>query len=56
MHWHYVDYEVEAQFSDYKNNALAFGRSNRNQHGEYTNIGKSGGVINDFVTARLMVA
>jgi hypothetical protein len=42
---HYVDFEVEQQFSEYKNNALAFGRSNRNSNGEYMNIGKSGGVI-----------
>ena len=42
---HQVDWEVEQQFSEYKNNALAFGRSNRNQNGEYTNIGKSGSVI-----------
>ena len=42
---HHVDYKVEEQFSEYKNNALVFGRSNRNQNGEYTNIGKSGGVI-----------
>jgi hypothetical protein len=39
---HYVDYQVEEQFAEYKNNALAFGRSNRNSNGEYTNIGKSG--------------
>jgi hypothetical protein len=45
MWMHYVDYELECQFSDYKNNALAFGKSNRNRNGEYTNIGKSGGVI-----------
>lgn len=45
MWMHYVDYEVECQFSDYKNNALAFGRSNRNANGEYMNIGKSGNVI-----------
>jgi len=45
MWMHYVDYAVETQFSDYKNNALAFGRSNRNSNGEYTNIGKSGSVI-----------
>ena len=45
MWMHYVDWEVEKQFSDYKNNALAFGRSNRNSNGEYTNIGKSGNVI-----------
>ena len=42
---HQVDWEVEQQFSEYKNNALAFGRSNRNKNGEYTNIGKSGSVI-----------
>lgn len=42
---HKVDYELEVQFSDYKNNALAFGTSNRSENGEYTNIGKSGGVI-----------
>lgn len=42
MWMHYVDYEVEQQFSDYKNNALAFGRSNRNANGEYMNVGKSG--------------
>ncbi len=45
MWMHHVDWQVEQQFSDYKNNALAFGRSNRNANGEYTNIGKSGGVI-----------
>lgn len=45
MWMHYVDYAVETQFADYKNNALAFGRSNRNSNGEYTNFGKSGNVI-----------
>lgn len=45
MWMHYVDYEVECQFSDYKNNALAFGRSNRTSNGEYMNFGKSGNVI-----------
>lgn len=34
MWMHYVDYVVEEQFSEYKNNALVFGRSNRNQNGE----------------------
>ena len=55
---HYVDWEVEQQFSDYKNNALAFGRSNRNSNGEYTNIGKSGGVIKtgDGLFAQMEVA
>lgn len=42
---HYVDWQVEEQFREYKNNAIAFGRSNRNANGEYTNIGKSGSVI-----------
>lgn len=42
---YYVDYKVEEQFSEYKNNAIVFGRSNRNKNGEYTNIGRSGGVI-----------
>lgn len=41
----YVDWELECQFADYKNNAMMFGRSNRNANGEYTNIGKSGSVI-----------
>lgn len=45
MWLHYVDWEVECQFSEYKNNALAFGRSNRNQNGEYMNFGKSGNAI-----------
>ena len=42
---HQVDWEVEQQFSEYKNNALAFGRSNRNANGEYMNFGKSGNAI-----------
>lgn len=42
---HNVEWEVEQQFSEYKNNAIAFGRSNRNANGEYMNIGKSGNVI-----------
>lgn len=45
MWMHNVDWEVEQQFSEYKNNALAFGRSNRNSNGEYMNFGKSGNVI-----------
>lgn len=45
MWMHNVDYEVECQFSEYKNNALAFGTSNRNSNGEYMNFGKSGNVI-----------
>lgn len=45
MWMNYVEWEFEQQFADYKNNALAFGRSNRNENGEYMNIGKSGNVI-----------
>ena len=45
MWMHNVDWEVEQQFSEYKNNALAFGTSNRNANGEYMNFGKSGNVI-----------
>ena len=45
MWMHNVDYQVECQFSEYKNMALAFGRSNRNANGEYLNTGKSGNVI-----------
>ena len=45
MWMHVVDWEVEKQFSEYKNNALAFGRSNRNNNGEYMNLGKSGSAI-----------
>ena len=45
MWMHYVDWEVECQWSEYKNNAMAFGRGNRNSNGEYLNFGKSGNVI-----------
>lgn len=45
MWMHNVDWQVECQFSDYKNNAMAFGRSNRNKNGEYMNFGKSGNAI-----------
>jgi len=40
-----VDFEIEKTFRDYKNYALAWGRSNRNRNGEYTNIGVSGDSI-----------
>lgn len=45
MWMHYVDYELEEQFSDEKNNVIMYGRSNRNNNGEYLNYGKSGNVI-----------
>lgn len=58
MWMHCVDMAVETQFADYKNNALAFGRSNRNSNGEYKNIGKSGNVIRtgDGLFAQMDVA
>ena len=45
MWMHNVHWELEWQWNEYKNNLLAYGRSNRNQNGEYLNIGKSGEVI-----------
>ena len=45
MWMHYVDWETECQFNEYKNNAMAWGTSNRNSNGEYMNFGKSGNVI-----------
>ena len=42
---HEVQWQLEQQWNEYKNNVLAFGRSNRNINGEYLNIGKSGEVI-----------
>ena len=56
MHW--VDWEFEKEFADEKNNALAFGRSNRNSNGEYMNIGFSGSAIKtgDGLFAQMEVA
>lgn len=45
MWMHHEDFKVEETFSEYKNNLLMYGRSNRNANGEYLNIGKSGEVI-----------
>lgn len=45
MWMHYVDYQLEAEFSAEKNNLLMFARSNRNEWGQYQNVGKSGNVI-----------
>lgn len=45
MWMHNVEFEVEEQFNTYKNNAIAYGRSNRNANGEYMNVGKSGNAI-----------
>ena len=43
MPW--VEWQFEQEWSDEKNSALMFGKSNRNNNGEYLNIGKSGEVI-----------
>lgn len=45
MWMHHVDWTVESTFSDEKNNLIMYGRSNRNNNGEYMNFGKSGNVI-----------
>lgn len=45
MWMHYVEWELEQQFSEAKNNVEAWGTSNRNANGEYMNFGKSGYVI-----------
>ena len=42
---HYVDYEFQKTWSEYKNNALAYGRSNRDANGEYMNFDASGEVL-----------
>lgn len=45
MWMHYEQWQFEQQWDDYKNNVIAYGRSNRNLNGEYLNYGKSGEVI-----------
>lgn len=45
MWMHYEQWQFEQQWDDYKNNVLAYGRSNRNLNGEYLNYGKSGEVL-----------
>ena len=45
MWMHYEQWQLEQEWSQYKNNILAFGRSNRNLNGEYLNFDKSGEVI-----------
>ena len=42
---HYVDFKLEEEFSEEKNHAIIYSRTNRDQAGEYHNIGKSGNVI-----------
>jgi len=45
MWMHEVQWQLENQWNQYKNNVLAFGRSNRLPNGEYMNFDKSGEVI-----------
>lgn len=45
MWMHYVDYQLEAEFSADKNRLLMFARSNRDEWGNYQNVGQSGNVI-----------
>lgn len=58
MWMHYVDWTFEQQWQDYKNMAIAWGTSNRNNNGEYLNFGKSGEVIRmgDGLFAQMGVA
>lgn len=41
----YVDFEFERQFRDQKNRVMAYGMSNRNQNGEYTDFDVNGHAI-----------
>lgn len=43
MHW--CEWQFEQEWSDEKNEALMFGKSNRDANGQYHNFGKSGEVI-----------
>ena len=45
MWMHYQEYEFNKTWSEYKNNALAYGVSNRNANGEYLNFDASGEVL-----------
>lgn len=45
MWMHHVEFQLEQTFSEYKCNAIMYGKSNRNSNGEYMNFGKSGEVI-----------
>ena len=45
MWMHYQEYEFEKTWSEYKNNALVYGTSNRTANGDYVNFDASGEVI-----------
>lgn len=47
MWMHHVDYVIEETFSEEKNKAIMYSRSNRLANGEYQNTGKSGFVIKE---------
>lgn len=53
-----VDWEIEQKFGEYKNNVLAYGKSNKTKNDEYLNFGKSGLVIKtgDGLFAQMEVA
>lgn len=55
---HHVEFQLEQTFSEYKCNAIMYGKSNRNSNGEYMNFGKSGEVIKqgDGLRAQMEVA
>jgi hypothetical protein len=42
---HQVDWTLEEQFAKDKSHVLMYGVSNRDEHGEYYDFGKSGNVI-----------
>jgi hypothetical protein len=42
---HYVDFEFQKTWTEYKNNCLTYGTSNRDANGEYHNFDASGEVI-----------
>lgn len=58
MWMHHVEFKIEETFSEYKCNALMYGKSNRNSNGEYMNFGKSGEVIKqgDGIRAQMEVS
>jgi len=58
MWMHHVDYVVEETFSEEKNKAIMYSRSNRLSNGEYQNTGKSGFVIRegDGIRAQMEVS
>ena len=55
MWMHVVEYQLECQWDDYKNNILMFGRSNRNANGEYLNMGLSGNVDHRIAFPLLLI-